>query len=99
MNHIFGKPRKDQVVVPRSSIQGNTVYVLGSDNRLRSKQVTVGFSQGDISVITAGLEAGENLIVSDPTPAIEGMLVEPQVDETLRQLVLDEATRGKRGEK
>ena len=38
-----------------------------------------------------GLSGGESLVVSDPTPAIEGMLVEPTFDDQIRANLVAEA--------
>ena len=45
--------------------------------------VTPRLVQGDIIVVTEGLEAGSRVLVVPPTPAIEGMLLEPHPDTDL----------------
>jgi hypothetical protein len=69
-----------RLVVPRSAVRGGAVYVADQDNRLRRRSVDVLFSQGRLSVIAEGLEPGERVVVSDLVPAVEGMLLQPQVD-------------------
>ncbi|QKK12147.1 MAG: hypothetical protein HND59_11730 [Pseudomonadota bacterium] len=68
------------------------VYLLGADNRLQRRAVTVAFEQQNLAVIAAGLEAGDVLIVDDPVPAVAGMAVTPHRDlaleERLPQLAL-----------
>jgi hypothetical protein len=59
------------------------VYVADQSNRLRRRVVKTLFSQGDVSVIAEGLEPGERVVVSDLVPAVEGMLLQVQVDEVL----------------
>lgn len=54
--------------------------MVNNEDRLLRRPVTPAFSQGAISVISAGLEPGERLVVSDATPAVEGMLVEATLD-------------------
>jgi len=61
------------------------VLVAAADDRLRRRPVEVLFSQGDVSVIAAGLEAGERVVVSDLVPAVEGMLLQVQPDEALAE--------------
>jgi len=53
------------------------------DNRLRRRPVKVLFSQGWISVIDQGLTPGEQILVSDLVPAVEGMRLQPIVDKAL----------------
>ena len=73
----------ERIVVPRSSIRAGTVFVVDKDSRLRRRAVQTLFSQGNISVIEEGLERGERIVVSDLVPAVDGMLLEVEVDEAL----------------
>lgn len=87
---LIGKPRPDQVVVPRHAIHGGHVYVLDEENRLRRRPVEIAFQQSEFAVIGSGLAGGETLVVADPAPAIEGMLVDPLMDDSLlKRLVAD----------
>jgi len=70
-------------VVPRSAVRGGAVHVADADNRLRRRPVEVLFGQGTLSIIAAGLAPGERVVVSDLVPVVEGMLLEPRVDEAL----------------
>ena len=88
---LRGVPRPDQIVVPRTSVRDNVVYLINRDNRLAAQPVEIAFSQGGFSVIAQGLSGGERLVVSDPTPAIEGMLVEPMVDTEIEASLVSEA--------
>jgi multidrug efflux pump subunit AcrA (membrane-fusion protein) len=88
---LRGAPRPDQIVVPRTSVRDNVVYLINRDNRLAAQPVEIAFSQGGFSVIAQGLSGGERLVVSDPTPAIEGMLVEPMVDTEIEASLVSEA--------
>ena len=72
---LTGEPRTSQVVVPRSTIYDGGVYVLDADSRLRRRDIAVQFVQGSFAVISSGLKGGESLVVSDLTPAVDGMLV------------------------
>ena len=72
------------VVIPYSALYGDTVYIVNPENRLKRRKVTVGFGQKDFITISEGLEEGDRLIVSDPIPAINGMLVYPVYDEDLQ---------------
>ncbi|MCW9014571.1 MAG: efflux transporter periplasmic adaptor subunit [Gammaproteobacteria bacterium] len=73
------------LVVPAAAVHQGEVYLLGADNRLQRRAVTVAFEQQNLAVIAAGLVAGDMLIVDDPMPAVAGMAVTPH-----RDLVLEE---------
>lgn len=88
---LRGAPRPDMVVVPRTSVRDSAVYLVNRENRLERRPVEIAFSQGGFSVIAKGLSGGESLIVSDPTPAIEGMLVKPTLDDQIRANLVTEA--------
>lgn len=88
---LRGAPRPDQIVVPRTSVRDNVVYLVNRENRLEARPVEVAFSQGGFSVVAKGLSGGESLVVSDATPAIEGMLVEPMLDTEIQANLTSEA--------
>lgn len=89
---LQGQPRTGQIVIPRTALHDGHVYLVNTENRLERRPVEVAFSQGGLSCLTAGLKPGEWLVVSDPTPAVEGMLVEPIVDADAEQSLVAEAT-------
>jgi len=91
---LLGPVRPGSVVVPRSAIHNNAVFVVDEEDRLQKQQVVVDFAQADAVVIRSGLSAGETVVVSDPSPAIIGMKVLPMEDDGLRQHLLD-LTQGK----
>ena len=64
-------------------MRAGTVFVVDENNRLRRREVKLLFSQGDISVIEEGLAEGERIVVSDLVPAVDGMLLQVQLDETM----------------
>jgi RND family efflux transporter MFP subunit len=82
---LSGKVPMQRLVVPRSSVRAGTVFVVDEHSRLRRRPVKILFSQGGISVIEEGLAEGERIVVSDLVPAVDGMLLQPQLDETLSQ--------------
>lgn len=90
-------PRPGTIVLPRSAVHDRRVYVVDSDGRLRERDVRIAFTQGELAVVASGLTAGETVVVSDPTPAIEGMRVDATPDPHLRSRLIDEA-RGHGGE-
>ena len=89
---LRGAPRADRVLIPRLAVHAGVVYV-AQENRLRRREVAVEFTLGDFAVLTGGLEQDELLIVSDPIPAIEGMLLAIEIDRELQESVAS-AARG-----
>jgi RND family efflux transporter MFP subunit len=88
---IRGHRQPDRLIVPRSAIRNGSLYVMGNDQRLQIRPVSVQFSMGTISVIDKGLEAGETIVVSDLVPAVSGMLLTPSEDTDLQQALLNAA--------
>ena len=88
---LIGKARSNQVVIPRSAIRRGFAYVLDNENRLRRHQVVTSMTQSEFAVVESGVEVGDTLVVSDPTPAVEGMLVEPVNDDSLLEQLRMEA--------
>lgn len=91
---LRGQPRPGRVVIPRAALHSGGVYVVDENDRLRRREVEVAFTQSAFACLTSGVEEGERLVVSDPTPAIEGLLVEAVVDEPLQERLVAQATRG-----
>ena len=85
-------PRPDSIIIPRSALHGDdTVFLVDDQNRLRHQKVEVAFAQSNFYCLVGGLDGGETLIVSDPSPAITGMRIEPVHDDILQQRLLSEA--------
>ncbi len=74
---ISGPPTTGRIVIPRSAVHEGRVYTIDKDNRLRIKPVKVLAEQGSEAVIESGLEMGERVVLSDLSPAIDGMLLNP----------------------
>ncbi|MBK7403434.1 MAG: efflux transporter periplasmic adaptor subunit [Phycisphaerales bacterium] len=85
---IRGAPMPGRLVVPRAAVHEGRVYIVNKSNRLETRTVALDLVQGDIACVESGLEPGDTLVVSDPVPAIEGMLVDPVPDERTLQNVL-----------
>lgn len=79
---ICAPARPRAVVVPRSAIHQDRLYIVGDDQRLEIREVDVRYRYGDFAVVASGLEEGERVIVSDPVPAVAGMRLaaEPEPD-------------------
>ena len=90
---LRAKPLADAVVVPRTAIRDGTAFILDAENRLRRRSVDIGLVQNHFAVISQGLVAGDRVVVSDPMPAIEGMLVAPEYDSELSETLRVQAGR------
>jgi multidrug efflux pump subunit AcrA (membrane-fusion protein) len=92
---LKGRLLQDRFIVPRSTIHDSKVYICTPENRLKIKSVDVEFYMGDVAVLSEGLQQGENLVLTDLVPAIEGMLLKPvqakDVLEHVKQQALGEA--------
>ncbi|NQV98548.1 MAG: HlyD family efflux transporter periplasmic adaptor subunit [Rhodospirillales bacterium] len=80
---IHAKPLKDRIVIPRSAVHDGHVYIQNAENRLEIRPVKTGLVQGDLASPLEGVAAGDRVIVSDLSPAIEGMLLVSTTDEDL----------------
>ncbi len=59
--------------------QGSYVLVLGADNKVEQRRVTLGQQQGSLRIITAGLEPSDKVIVDGLSRAIPGQVVAPKL--------------------
>jgi multidrug efflux pump subunit AcrA (membrane-fusion protein) len=80
---LRGPARKDLVVVPRSAVHANQVYLVDADNRLERRPVEIAFVQSRIAAVRKGLDGGESVVASDVYPAVAGALLDPEKDEEL----------------
>lgn len=85
------KPLEDKIVIPRMALKAGHVYIADAENRLRRREVKEAFNQGSFACLESGLEAGERVVVSDTAPAVEGLLLDPVVDDGLWERLLREA--------
>lgn len=88
---LRGRPRDGQVVVPRSALHDDRVFIVGPDNRLEIRAVDVTFEQANFAVIGNRLQAGERVVVSDLVPAISGALLDPEEDTAAADTLVAEA--------
>lgn len=73
----------EKLVIPQEALHEGWVYLVDSDNRLARREVEVAYQQNGMAVISAGLAAGEVIILDDIVPAITGTLLAPQRDTAL----------------
>lgn len=89
---LRGQARKPDVIVPRSAVHENRVYVVDKDNRLRIREVETYAPQSGFVSVSKGLYAGEVIVISDVVPAIDGMLLDLTEDTEALERLIDEAT-------
>ncbi len=75
---LIGAPRSQVIALPRTAFEGDCVYVVDQQHRLRKRLVHRGAAIDDRVIVQSGIEAGEQVVVQPPVPAIEGMLVRPR---------------------
>ncbi|MCP4186123.1 MAG: efflux RND transporter periplasmic adaptor subunit [Gammaproteobacteria bacterium] len=81
---IAGHPQKDKIVIPRSIIRNDQVYLVDSENRLQTRPIKRLYNQQQFTVIDNSLKPGEKIVVSDLVPAVDGMLLKTEVDQALQ---------------
>lgn len=91
---LRGPVQPKRLVVPRAAIRDGQLYLVDTEQRLQRKPVEVLFSQGPISVLANGLSPGNQVVVSDLVPAVDGMQLAPHIDQAL----VDEVAAAARGE-
>ena len=107
---LYGRHRPDSLVIPRLALSDDLdedclardsgcngrarIYVVDAANRLEIREVEVGLTQDEYVVIDEGLSAGEQVVVSDLLPAIQGMLLEPLEDTPTEDRLIQLATSG-----
>jgi RND family efflux transporter MFP subunit len=75
----------DALLVPQAAvveIQGQyQVAVVGSDNRVSMRSVTIGKQDGDLRIITQGLNPGEQVVADGVQKVSDGVVVTPRMME------------------
>ena len=73
---IEGKPLDDAVVIDRDLVrEDDVVWVMGPDNRLQIRAVTIAYRGPDEAYVTDGIEDGDRVIRTNLTAPVEGMLL------------------------
>lgn len=74
--------RKNSTVIPTAAVlrgpQGTFVYAVNSDKTVQDKPVTVALTQGDLAVITDGLNPGETVVTDGQDKLQRGSSIEPR---------------------
>ncbi|MGE8143845.1 MdtA/MuxA family multidrug efflux RND transporter periplasmic adaptor subunit [Pseudomonas frederiksbergensis] len=78
--HLLADTLKDVVLAPSAAIQfgtsGTFVYAMDGDNKVKIRQLKVGASDGDNTVITEGLAVGDRVVLEGTDRLKEGSEVE-----------------------
>lgn len=73
---------KNVIVVPQTAVfdmQGKQmVYVVGKDNNVKSKVLTIATTSGTNFIVTEGLEEGETIVVEGASKLKDGTAIVPQ---------------------
>jgi hypothetical protein len=77
---LRGQPRDGCLAVPRAALHGHTLYVVDDQARLQRREVTVDFRQAQYVCLASGVKPGDQIVLTDLIPAIEGMLLDPSPD-------------------
>lgn len=93
---IRGRVQTGRIVVPRVAVHQRPdgparVYLAADDDRLVIRPVELGPEQGDLVVVSSGLQENDRLVVSDLIPAVEGMLLAPTADPETAAWLRDQA--------
>ncbi len=80
---LLSAPPIRGVVIPRNAIRGGRILLADDQDRMQSIAVTPFLVQDEIALIRSGLEPGARVIVSNPSPAMTGMLLHITQDNAL----------------
>ncbi|MCK4709877.1 MAG: efflux RND transporter periplasmic adaptor subunit [Gammaproteobacteria bacterium] len=72
---IAGHPQQDSIVIPRSALRNGQAYIVDNESRLEVRKIKKLYDQKNQSIIANGLKDGEQLVLTDLVPAVEGMLL------------------------
>ncbi|MDD5597924.1 MAG: hypothetical protein PHV82_08265, partial [Victivallaceae bacterium] len=80
---IYGREQPDSIVIPRSAVHDDTVYLVTPRKRLDIRKIELKYEIADIAVVKKGLKTGDVIVTSDLVPAISGMLLDTTVNTAL----------------
>ncbi len=73
---------KEFSVVPRAALHQGAIYLASNNNTLRRVQIEPNYTMGDFALFDQRLQQ-LNLVVSDVFPAVDGMQIEPNLDQDM----------------
>ncbi|OUR77530.1 hypothetical protein A9Q77_03385 [Marinomonas sp. 42_23_T18] len=66
-------PAKEQVIVPLQAIHGNQIYLVNDNNELVIQTIDVTYTEGNLAVVSKGVNAGDRVVVTDLIAPVVGM--------------------------
>jgi membrane fusion protein, multidrug efflux system len=76
---LLARTVKGAITVPPAAVQrgpqGAYVYVIGSDNKAKRQNVTVGHTDEDVAIVTAGLQDGATVVTDGASRLTDGAQV------------------------
>lgn len=90
-------PLRKALVAPGDAVRDGQALVVAADGTLEKRPVKVDFTIDSIAIISAGLEPGDKLVVTDPAVAVPGMAVKPVEDKALKEELASIARGGGQG--
>jgi len=81
---LRGPPVDNVILVPRNAVTGGRLKIVDAESRLRFVDVEIAFVFQDAAVLRGGLAAGAKIVISDLSPALDGMLLHAVEDEAAR---------------
>lgn len=80
--HMQLTTAKGALVVPMAAIQrgpdGNLAYVVGADKKVTIQPVTIGITQGNVALISSGLQEGQEVVTEGQDKLQAGSVVAPK---------------------
>ncbi len=80
---LRGPAGKLRRIIPRNALHNGEILLVDSQQRLTKRKVTPLFTQDDVAVLRNENSETWQVVVSDLIPAVEGMLLKPQLDKAL----------------
>jgi len=79
---LLVETRKNSIVVPTAAIlrgpQGAYVYAVNPDKTVQDKPVTIALTQGDVTVVSNGVNPGETVVTDGQDKLQRGSRIEPR---------------------
>ena len=89
---IYGQKQPGSIVIPRTAIHDDVVYKVTPDNRLEMRKIKIKYKIAEFAVVEEGLKKGDVIVSSDLVPAINGMLLDTNIDTDLEKKIEAVAT-------
>ncbi|MCB1366468.1 MAG: hypothetical protein KDK00_01785 [Rhodobacteraceae bacterium] len=85
---VLGTQPVTGIVVPRSALNNGHLLFADADNRLRLMAASPDLVQGGIALFTSGIAEGSRIVLSAPSPMIDGLLLDTHPDTATLPMLL-----------